>query len=180
MQELITALQAIDRFFKEDAAELIGGTALNFYKESWEHHAYKGRTVQRWPQRQPGAGRNRGRGLLTDTGHLRNSMRMQVRGQTIIISNSRPYAQIHNEGGKVAVTDRMRRYFWAMHMQTAKRDSKGKLRDTHWKYMAMAKTITIPQRQFMDIEGRGMSPFLERRIGRALDREVERILSRYR
>jgi phage gpG-like protein len=110
----------------------------HFAQKELPRQGYINTRYSRWPARQPGAERNSGRGLLTDSGHLRNSMRMSVRGQTIIIGNSRPYAKVHNEGGVITVTPKMRAYFWAMHYSTGKKDS-------HWKYMALATSITIPQ-----------------------------------
>lgn len=57
-----------------------------------------------------------------------------------------PYAAIHNDGGvlNVPITERSRKYFWFMFMQTGK---------AMWRAMALTKkdrlTIKIPKRQFM-------------------------------
>jgi phage gpG-like protein len=112
---------------------------------------------QPWPrERFP----NRRGSLMMRTGALRRSIRSQVSGQTIRFSSSLPYATIHNEGGQIAVTPAMKRFFWAMFYKSsgaaskAKGQSKGRYsaEAEWWKAMALKKTgskIKIDQRQFI-------------------------------
>ena len=82
------------------------------------------------------------------TGALRRSLTFRTEGNRVIVSSSMTYAQIHNEGGVVTVpvTERMRRYFFAMHHKTGMS-----------RYLAMALSrkqqyrIVIPRRQFVGI-----------------------------
>jgi hypothetical protein len=73
---------------------------------------------------------------------------------------------LHNRGGKIKITPRMRKYFWYMYRQNAesitysikKRQANNTQRNRmlsakaqFWKNMALTKKdhITIPQRQFI-------------------------------
>jgi phage gpG-like protein len=53
--------------------------------------------------------------LMVKSGALRRSLRAKVSGTSIIFSADSPYARIHNEGGEITVTRRMKRCFWKMY-----------------------------------------------------------------
>ena len=58
-------------------------------------------------------------------------------------TSSEPYTALHNEGGTITVTGKMKRFFWAKFKETG---------EVGWKYMALMKVgqvIKIPQRQFI-------------------------------
>jgi len=85
---------------------------------------------------------------LTGSGKLRRSIRATVRGSAVVFSSSEPYAAIHNEGGKITVTSKMRRYFWAMYYKYGKKGDKAEM----YKALALKRVgsaIVIPQRQFI-------------------------------
>lgn len=90
----------------------------------------------------------RGSLMLRPGAALRKSLTFRAEGNRVIVSSSLIYAQIHNEGGVVTVpvTDKMRRYFFAMHRETGVP-----------RYLAMALSrkqqyrIVIPRRQFVGI-----------------------------
>ena len=42
--------------------------------------------------------------LMMRTGNLRNSIRSELKGSSIVFSSSMPYANIHNNGGEISVT----------------------------------------------------------------------------
>ncbi|WP_290069519.1 phage virion morphogenesis protein, partial [Muribaculum intestinale] len=50
--------------------------------------------------------------MLVDTGALRRSVRGEIRESSIVFFSDLPYASIHNEGGEIKVTARMKRFFW--------------------------------------------------------------------
>lgn len=50
--------------------------------------------------------------ILVDTGALRRSVRSEIRESSIVFFSDLPYASIHNEGGEIKVTARMKRFFW--------------------------------------------------------------------
>ena len=81
--------------------------------------------------------------LLMVTGTMRLSIKSEVRGNGVRFSSAVPYASIHNEGGKITVTAKMKRFFWYKYKIT---------KDEMWKRMALTKVgkvITMPQRQFI-------------------------------
>jgi len=109
---------------------------------------------------------NRRGSLLMRTGALRRSIRGVVKGNGIQFFSSLPYAAIHNEGGTITVTAKMKRFFWAMYYKTSgtvTKTAKGQARNTarnrafvaeagYWKAMALKKIgskIKIEQRQFL-------------------------------
>ena len=129
-----------------------------------------------WPERKfdDGVGSLRQR-----TGGLRRSIRSRKRRGELVYSSSRPYARIHNEGGEIKVTRKMKRYFLARYLKEAKYSKSGeqkkkrpkatdkqlqgwlareeenkKLSDKaeFWRRMALKKvgsTVKIPERRFI-------------------------------
>jgi phage gpG-like protein len=88
---------------------------------------------------------------------------MQTSRNRIVVgvSSDVKYASIHNEGGQIKITPKMRRYFWAMYIET---------KQEYWKGLALTKKehIIIPQRQFI-----GDSEALFKSIDRMIVKELE-------
>lgn len=83
--------------------------------------------------------------LLAVSSKLRRSIKggAETLADGVRFSSSVPYAAIHNEGGKITVTGKMKKFFWAKFKETG---------EVGWKYMALMKVgqvIKIPQRQFI-------------------------------
>ncbi|TWI22184.1 phage virion morphogenesis protein [Sphingobacterium siyangense] len=114
--------------------------------------------------------------MMIRTGALRNSIKYDIMGDRITWSSSLPYASIHNEGGEIRVTQKMKKYFWAMYykaneaMTTTKKgiliNSRRNIRLANeaekWKNLALMKEgymIKIPKRQII-----GNHPEVNRRI----------------
>jgi len=103
-----------------------------FEDDTWQHskRAKQGRT-------------------MLDSGNLMRSITGTVQGESIHFSSSLPYAGIHNDGGEIIVTQRMKNFFWAKHIESKNinaADAK------FYKAMALKKVgdkIVIPQRQFI-------------------------------
>ena len=57
--------------------------------------------------------------LMMRSGKLRRSIRYSVRENQILFSSSLPYASIHNEGGTIVVTQKMKSFFWAMYYKAS-------------------------------------------------------------
>lgn len=104
--------------------------------------------------------------ILVDTGGLRRSIRTRIGSRGVTFYSEHPAAAIHNAGGRIRVTERMRRYFWARYYETRgafgrrkdgsyRRDRRNaRLSDaaSFWRAMALMKPgaeIVIPQRQFL-------------------------------
>lgn len=76
--------------------------------------------------------------------NLINSLRPYLTNDTITVISDLIYAKIQNEGGRVKVTAKMRRFFWSQFYRT---------NDIFWKNMALTKKeyITIPARPYLKI-----------------------------
>ncbi len=47
--------------------------------------------------------------ILVDTGQLRRSIKSRTTENSVIFYTDLPYAEIHNDGGEIIVTDKMKR-----------------------------------------------------------------------
>lgn len=95
--------------------------------------------------------------LMMRTGSLRQSINHTISDTVITWTSSLPYARIHNEGGEIKVTHKMKKFFWAMYYNSGGKEAEKNGDDLNqeqsaWKAMALApvgKVITIPKRQFI-------------------------------
>ena len=131
--------------------------------------------------------------ILVASGDLRKSVQSRSDATSITFFSSSPYASIHNEGGEIKVTEKMKRYFRAKFYESmgmAKKQG-GKRRTLtdggfyawtsnmnlnpnaeFWRAMALmkgGKTIKIPKRQFL-----GMAPEVEREVTKIIEDELEK------
>ena len=128
--------------------------------------------------------RNEGRAILTDTGRLRRSIQSRTTDNSIIFYTDLPHAAIHNDGGEIKVTKRMKGYFWYKYYEATGsfgRKKDGTLRKTKknarltteadfYKWMALKKegsTIKIPRRQFL-----GTSPEVEQAVRKIIEKNI--------
>lgn len=128
--------------------------------------------------------RNEGRAILTDTGRLRRSIQSRTTDNSIIFYTDLPHAAIHNDGGEIKVTKRMKGYFWHKYYEATGsfgRKKDGTLRKTKknarltteadfYKWMALKKegsTIKIPRRQFL-----GTSPEVEQAVRKIIEKNI--------
>lgn len=100
--------------------------------------------------------------LLARTNTLRRSISGEVNlsaGSVRFVSNC-AYGSIHNEGGEIVVTEKMKRYFWAKYMEVNKAVAGAKGRKSEqltgeagfFKAMALKKVgskVAIPERRFL-------------------------------
>ena len=115
---------------------------------------------------------------------LRKSIRRKTDAGGVSFTSDLPYAAIHNEGGQITVTQRMKGYFWHRYREAtgaltrrkngALRRNKQNLRLTteaeFYRAMALKKVgtvIKIPRRQFL-----GMHPAVEKRVREIIDTEL--------
>ncbi|OAE90301.1 hypothetical protein [Flavobacterium psychrophilum] len=128
---------------------------------------------------------------LTDTGKLRRSVFVpgpKIQGNQIIWSSSLPYASIHNQGGEIIVTEKMKRFFWAMFYKSSnailfnvrskaaaktERNRRLSAEALMWKNLALQKVgakMKIKQRQFI-----GDHPQVRQRIEHVVNKNMEEI-----
>lgn len=95
--------------------------------------------------------------LLARTGALRKSIQSETTEDSIIWSSSLPYASIHNSGGRIRITAKMKKYFWAMFYKSGGKDAEKEgntltQEQQSWKYLALktvGSELLIPKRQFI-------------------------------
>lgn len=93
--------------------------------------------------------------LTSGTDNLMRSITTTTSLGQVLITNPQPYATIHNRGGEIPVTKKMKSFFWAKAYSIAAKDGKlpKKLppEAQMWRCLALSKnnTIKIPQRQFI-------------------------------
>lgn len=129
--------------------------------------------------------------LLVRSGALRRSLSSVISGNHLAYSSSVPYAAIHNEGGEITVTDKMKRFFWYKHSLCTSRYSYKKdgtkrndkrnaaLSDEAEFYKAMAlkkagDKIKIPERRFI-----GDSPEVQQAIRSIVEQNIQEFFNRF-
>lgn len=159
--------KVVARILKDIQVEMSDEFDKNFERQAF--------FSEKW-QRRKSPIRNESRAILTDTGALRKSIGSRTTENSITFFTSLPYAAIHNDGGEIVVTKRMKRFFWHKYYEATGafgRRKDGKLRkdkrnvrlDTEadfWMFMALKKagsTIRIPRRRFL-----GTSPEVEKAV----------------
>lgn len=165
----------IGRILKDISIELGDEFDKNFEREAF--------FTERWQRRRSPI--RPGRALLVDTGKLRQSVRSESTATSIRFFSDLPYAAIHNEGGEIKVTARMKRFFWHKHYEAQgsfgrrkdgerrqdKRTNQLSAEAEFWKAMALMKvgqSIRIPRRQFL-----GASPEVEKAVREIIEENLE-------
>ncbi|MDA6068009.1 phage virion morphogenesis protein [Flavobacterium sp. AC] len=100
----MTIKELENKITKDVAVELAEEFDRNFERKAFFN--------EKWPTTKI----NNSKGsLLNRTGNLRRSIKYSIRDGLIMFSSSLPYASIHNQGGEITVTAKMKSYFWAMY-----------------------------------------------------------------
>lgn len=107
--------------------------------------------------------------LLVRSGALRSSIQSKIVGTSSIRwTSSLPYADIHNRGGTIIVTPKMKGFFWyRFRLATGGNNKNMNPEALFWKAMALkpvGSTITIPKRQFI-----GDHPIVDQNIRNVAD-----------
>jgi phage gpG-like protein len=125
--------------------------------------------------------------LMMRTGKLRRSIKSRESKNELTWSSSLPYASLQNEGGEIVVTEKMKRFFWAMFYKsngavtkTKKGDARNNDRNKKltaeaaiWKALALQKVgakMKIKQRQFI-----GDHPQVRQRIEHVVDLNMKEL-----
>lgn len=164
----------IRRILDDIRVELSDEFDRNFEREAFFSEAW---------QRRSGPVR-RGGHVLVDTGSLRRSIGSRTTDSSIMFFSDLPYAGIHNDGGEIVVTSRMKAFFWHKYYEASgnfgrkkngeNRNDKRTLRLTEeaefWKWMALKKVgskIRIPRRRFL-----GVSAEVERAVREIIEENL--------
>lgn len=138
------------RILKDIQVELADEFDRNFERQAFFSEA--------WTRRKSPVHGGRSGHLLVDTGKLRGSIQSRTTEDSVIFKSDLPYAGIHNDGGEIIVTPRMKRFFWAKFREangdTWSRKGSGGAEAEFWKAMALKKVgtaIRIPRRRFIGV-----------------------------
>lgn len=165
----------IKRILKDIQVELSDEFDQNFEREAFFSEAWARRKS---PTRPNGH-------ILVDTGNLRRSIQSRTTDNSITFFTTEPYAEIHNDGGEIVVTAKMKKYFWHKYYEAT--GSFGRKKDgsrrndkrtvqlsteaEFWKFMALKKAgtkIRIPRRRFL-----GTSPEVEKAVRDIIEENLE-------
>lgn len=129
--------------FKKTIPKILANNSVNHFKKGFSQGGKQtNNSLSGWKSRQFRKGGN----TLIKTGVLQKDIQKKVVsfprivvGTTNVTSD---YAEIHNKGGTIRITAKMRKFFWAMFKKTG---------DQYWKNMATHKgnTIVIPKREYI-------------------------------
>ncbi len=142
-------------------ADILDDMRVDLSEEFDRNFERKGFFSDKWKPRAHDYSRG---SLLMVSSALRRSVKggAETLENGVRFSSAVPYASIHNEGGKITVTAKMKRYFWAQFIKT---------KDEAWRRMALmkvGKVITMPERRFI-----GDGPDTQRIIREAIDRNLQ-------
>lgn len=130
----------LEKFFKE-LPEIVGNAALNNIEENFRQEGFSDKSFTPWKPRKKNNEKKR-RNLLVKTGRLKNSIRFRLErrkgGTAIIVYTDVPYAKVHNEGGTINGTVKVKSHNRKIKGKTVKVGAHNRNVNT-----------IIPQRQFM-------------------------------
>lgn len=107
--------EVLTKAINDDLPKILGNAALSAFKKNFQDEGFFG---DKWTDvlRRGSAGAGGSRKILTgDTGDLGRSLEMSIGKAEVTISSDKIYAAIHNDGGFLVVSDKMKKFFWAMY-----------------------------------------------------------------
>lgn len=150
------AMASADGELRKVVRRILSDIRVELGDEFDQNFERQGFFAEKWQRRKSPM---RGDGhILVASGDLRKSIRSRSDESSITFYSDLAYAGIHNEGGEIKVTARMKRFFWHKYYET---------KDEFWKAMALmkeGKTIKIPRRQFL-----GMAPEVETEVRKIIE-----------
>lgn len=162
---------------------LVGGIAVTFFKERFKQQNWVDVNTQPWKKRKESRAqrkKNAGRAVLVKSGRLRRSIRVTRKGRDFVaVGTDVPYAQIHNEGGRIRGTVTVKKhtrgsfYMDEVSKPGARKEKwvKKKAGDVQVKSHSRKMNTNIPQRQFM-----GSSAVLRQKLHRQMQAMIQKAL----
>lgn len=166
--ELKRKLAQAMQFIEHNLPDIIGIEGINHFKENFVQEGFVDQELEKWKPRKSKMASNRKTLTGESADHLSDSIDYKVNGNVITFYSDKPYAEIQNEGGTIAVNNNMRSFFWAMYYKANEAGQEDVAEQ--WKYMALSKTITIEKREFM-----GDSQQLNLKVESKIIRELDQI-----
>ncbi|WP_289770901.1 phage virion morphogenesis protein [Duncaniella muris] len=166
--------QIIKNILRDIQVEMTDEFDRNFERQAFFSEAWQRRKSPTRP----------GGHILVDSGGLRQSIMSYQTENSIVFRTEHPAAAIHNEGGEIKVTAKMKRFFWYKYCSATGsfgRRKDGSIRKDKrtvqlsteaefWKFMALMKvgsTIKIPRRQFL-----GNAPEVEQTVREIIEENI--------
>lgn len=125
--------------------------AKNFFKEGFAKGGFTDGSFEEWQKTTNPLARK----TMYDKGDLQNSIRtLQESQKRVEVGSELIYAKLHNEGGVITVTPKMKKYWWAKYREFAgsSKSKKVNAKAEFCRSMALQKVgkkIRIPKRQFI-------------------------------
>lgn len=163
-------LQQAADFLQNDIMDIIGIESINHFKQSFEDEGFTDASLEKWKSRASKRLTRNDQKTLSDSGELAEAMEYSVNGNEITILNDKPYAEIHNEGGEITVTPKMRSFFIFKHYEALELGNYDV--SDMWQAMFFSDVIKVPKRQFI-----GESEMLNTNIMEKIVRELDRIFN---
>lgn len=192
-KSVLAAMNRLQQLHVRTLPVKVGAKAVELTKQRFSESAYRGQAWKEPYRRKLGfkGAEGRYKTLLSGTNHLRDSTYFKPEPGKVYIRNQVEYGAIHNEGGTITVTAKMKRYFWYRHMQAKGQrlsTKKGKLRQTKsnqaltreavfWQRMALkpvGSVIRMPQRRWF-----GPDPDMEKQLRMIIDKELTKFIEQY-
>lgn len=194
-REVKKAVEALTHLQRRTLPVKVGNEAINMFKDNFTDGGFFGSEWEQPIRRKLSFNGAKGQygPLLSDSTHLMRSFDKDTNTPgKVIIKNPVEYAAIHNEGGTITVTAKMKRYFMARFLETKGSMGLTKVRRRLSKnqrnqalsrearfYLAMAhkkegSTIRMPKRQFM-----GNHPVLAKKINDIIYNELKKFIDTY-
>lgn len=151
--------------FRNTIPDKIAIQAVNFFKRNFELQGFVDNGLDKW--KTVSNPKDRSRKILSKRGNLKRGIKKikADRNKVVVgVPSDIKYAALQNYGGKITITPKMRRFFWAMYIQT---------KEEYWKGLALTpkKELTIPARKFI-----GDSQGLVKNIDRMIAKELQTAL----
>ncbi len=168
MDELTKKIEKLNSIYSV-LPKKAGVIAVNFFKERFREGAWLDKTKEKWKPRK--RKENSKRGVLIKSGRLKRSIRVtKTTPESVTIGTDVPYAQIHNEGGKVDKTVQVSSHKVRAHSR--KRKGRTEFVKAHQvKAHSRKMSFVMPRRQFM-----GQSTVLNKQIEEMLINEIDNCL----
>lgn len=166
--------QIIKNILRDIQVEMADEFDRNFERQAFFSEAWQRRKSPTRP----------GGHILVDSGGLRRSITSFQTENSIVFCTEHPAAAIHNEGGDIEVTAKMKRFFWHKYydatgsfgrrkdgsMRKDKRTVQLSTEAEFWKFMALMKVgskIKIPRRRFL-----GTAPEVEQTVRQIIEENL--------
>lgn len=192
-EQVKRAVAGLNRLYTRTLPVKVGTKAVSLTKQRFTDSAFNGRKWQEPYRRKLSFKGTQAsyKTLLSGTNHLRDSTYFKPEPGKVYIRNQVDYAQIHNEGGTIKVTAKMKRYFWYRYAaakgarlvkkQGGLRKTKGNEALTReamfWRNMALKRegsAIRMPRRHFF-----GPDANMEKEIRKIIEREMQLFIKNY-